>query len=51
MDVRALTFDVFGTLLDWRSTVASALRESGLEVDRQNWSMIGEPALSQLPRR
>lgn len=33
MEVRALTFDVFGTLLDWRSTVAGAFRESGLEAD------------------
>jgi 2-haloacid dehalogenase len=33
MEVRALTFDVFGTLLDWRSTVLSALRESELEAD------------------
>jgi len=30
VEVRALTFDVFGTLLDWRPTIASALRESGL---------------------
>ena len=29
----ALTFDVFGTLLDWRSTVASAFRERGLQAD------------------
>ena len=33
MQVRALTFDVFGTLLDWRSTIARAFRESGLEAD------------------
>ncbi|HEY2438222.1 MAG TPA: haloacid dehalogenase type II [Solirubrobacteraceae bacterium] len=33
MEVRALTFDVFGTLLDWRSTISSAFRESGLDVD------------------
>lgn len=33
MQVRALTFDVFGTLFDWRSTVASAFRESGLRAD------------------
>ncbi len=31
--VRALAFDVFGTLLDWRSRIASAFRDSGLEVD------------------
>jgi 2-haloacid dehalogenase len=33
VDVRALTFDVFGTLLDWRSTIAGAFRDSGLEAD------------------
>lgn len=33
MAVRALTFDVFGTLLDWRATVVRAFGESGLEVD------------------
>jgi 2-haloacid dehalogenase len=33
VEVRALTFDVFGTLLDWRSTMAGVFRESGLEGD------------------
>ena len=33
MEVRALTFDVFGTLLDWRSTIGRAFRESGLSPD------------------
>ncbi len=33
MKVRALTFDVFGTLLDWRSTVARAIRATGLKAD------------------
>jgi 2-haloacid dehalogenase len=33
VEVRALTFDVFGTLLDWRSTIAGAFRDSGLEAD------------------
>jgi 2-haloacid dehalogenase len=31
--VRALVFDVFGTLVDWRSTIAQAFRESGLPAD------------------
>src|SRR4051795_9952322 len=31
--VRALVFDVFGTLLDWRSAVSAALRESGVPGD------------------
>jgi 2-haloacid dehalogenase len=30
MAIRALTFDVFGTLVDWRSAMTRALRESGL---------------------
>jgi 2-haloacid dehalogenase len=33
VQVRALTFDVFGTLLDWRSTIVSAFRQSGLDAD------------------
>lgn len=33
MGVRALTFDVFGTLVDWRSGIAEAFCESGLEGD------------------
>ncbi|HUZ29630.1 MAG TPA: haloacid dehalogenase type II, partial [Solirubrobacteraceae bacterium] len=31
--VRALVFDVFGTLVDWRSTITQAFRESGLPAD------------------
>ena len=31
--VRALVFDVFGTLVDWRSTIAQAFRKSGLAGD------------------
>jgi 2-haloacid dehalogenase len=33
VEVRALTFDVFGTLLDWRSTMTRAFGESGLDGD------------------
>jgi 2-haloacid dehalogenase len=33
MAVRALAFDVFGTLVDWRSGVADAFRDSGLPSD------------------
>lgn len=33
MKIRALTFDVFGTLLDWRSTIAMAFRETALQAD------------------
>jgi 2-haloacid dehalogenase len=31
--VRALVFDVFGTLVDWRSGIAGAFRDAGLEHD------------------
>lgn len=31
--VRALVFDVFGTLVDWRSTIAQAFRDGGLASD------------------
>ena len=33
MAVRALVFDVFGTLVDWRSGIAQALRASGVPGD------------------
>jgi 2-haloacid dehalogenase len=33
VEVRALTFDVFGTLLDWRFTITSAFQDSGLEAE------------------
>ncbi len=33
MAVRALVFDVFGTLVDWRSGIADAFRESGVAGD------------------
>lgn len=33
MEIRALTFDVFGTLLDWRSSITQAFADSGLDVD------------------
>src|SRR5437016_1555645 len=33
MPVRALVFDVFGTLVDWRSTIMRAFRDSGLAGD------------------
>jgi 2-haloacid dehalogenase len=32
---RALVFDVFGTLVDWRSSIAQAFRESGLAGDAE----------------
>lgn len=33
VEVHALTFDVFGTLFDWRSAIARAFRGTELEVD------------------
>lgn len=33
MAIRALAFDVFGTLVDWRSGVADAFRASGVSGD------------------
>lgn len=33
MVIRALTFDVFGTLLDWRSRITRAWRESGIDAN------------------
>lgn len=35
MKVRALAFDMFGTLFDWRSTMVKAFGESGLEADAE----------------
>jgi 2-haloacid dehalogenase len=35
VELRALTFDVFGTLLDWRSTISTAFRKSGLGADAE----------------
>jgi 2-haloacid dehalogenase len=41
---RALAFDVFVTLLDWRSTIASAFQESGLSPDPEELTDDCEPA-------
>src|SRR4051812_39376156 len=51
MAVRALVFDVFGTLVDWRSTVARAFEEARVPGDPGEladewrgrfWPLIGE---------
>jgi 2-haloacid dehalogenase len=51
MIVRALAFDVFGTLVDWRSGVAEAFRVSGLSGDAEEladawrgryWAVLAE---------
>ena len=52
MAVRALTFDVFGTLVDWRSGIAEAFRASGLEGDPEeladDWRSRYRPILAEV---
>jgi 2-haloacid dehalogenase len=50
--VRALVFDVFGTLVDWRSGVADAFRVSGLSGDPEEladaWRARYRPILAEV---
>ena len=52
MAVRALVFDVFGTLVDWRSGVAEAFRASGVADDPEeladDWRARYRPILSEV---
>ena len=52
MVVRALAFDVFGTLVDWRSGVADAFRASGLAGDPEEladaWRARYRPILAEV---
>ena len=52
MAVRALVFDVFGTLVDWRSGIAAALGASGLEGDPEEladaWRARYRPILDEV---
>ena len=52
MDVRALVFDVFGTLVDWRSGVAAAFRDEGLAGDpdalADDWRARYAPILGEV---
>jgi 2-haloacid dehalogenase len=52
MAVRALAFDVFGTLVDWRSGVAEAFRASGVEGDPKEladaWRARYRPILEEV---
>jgi 2-haloacid dehalogenase len=52
MAVRALAFDVFGTLVDWRSGVAQAFRESGVGGDpeelAEDWRARYRPILAEV---
>lgn len=60
MEVRALTFDVFGTLVDWRSGITEAFWQSGLEGDPREladdwrarlWPITGEVNRGRRPWR
>jgi 2-haloacid dehalogenase len=52
MDVRALVFDVFGTLVDWRSGIAQAFRASGVPGDPEeladDWRARYRPILAEV---
>jgi 2-haloacid dehalogenase len=52
MAVRALVFDVFGTLVDWRSGVADAFRASGVSDDpyelADGWRARYRPILAEV---
>jgi 2-haloacid dehalogenase len=52
MAVRALVFDVFGTLVDWRSGVAEAFRASGVAGDPEDladaWRARYRPILAEV---
>jgi len=52
MAVRALVFDVFGTLVDWRSGISEAFRASGLEGDpgelADDWRSRYVPILAEV---
>src|SRR3954464_541357 len=52
MAVRALVFDVFGTLVDWRSGVAEAFRASGVSGDPEEladgWRQRYWPILAEV---
>ena len=58
MAVRALVFDVFGTVVDWRSVVARALEEAGMPGDAGDladdwrhrfWPVIGHIVSGEQP--
>jgi 2-haloacid dehalogenase len=53
--VRALVFDVFGTLVDWRSGIAEAFRENGLPGDPEEladaWRARYRPILAEVNDR
>jgi len=50
--VRALTFDVFGTLVDWRASVAAEVRRFGLGLDPEqfadDWRDLYQPSMERV---
>lgn len=56
LDIKALTFDVFGTVVDWRSSIARAaeqtLGEKGMNVDGQAfalaWRARYQPSMEEI---
>ncbi|MGV0714535.1 haloacid dehalogenase type II [Mycolicibacterium sp. XJ662] len=43
MNVRALAFDVFGTVVDWRSTIIAELKEFGRRHDaHRDWAAVAD---------
>jgi 2-haloacid dehalogenase len=52
MTVQALVFDVFGTLVDWRSGIARAFREAGVDGDPEaladDWRARYAPILKEV---
>lgn len=56
LDVRALTFDVFGTVVDWRTSIIREIRKlgerKGIDVDWENfvdaWRGLYQPAMSKV---
>jgi 2-haloacid dehalogenase len=55
VEIRALTFDVFGTLLDWRSTITRAFRESGADCDPEeladDWRALALTATQEVNQK
>jgi 2-haloacid dehalogenase len=53
--VRALAFDIFGTVVDWRSTIIADGQSSGIAVDwarfADDWRAGYQPAMAQVRRR
>ena len=56
MDIKALTFDVFGTVVDWRSSIIAEMEEFGVEKNfnmdwaefADAWRAMYQPAMSQV---